>query len=208
MKAYILKRMAWTVAVVIGITMLTFFLLFVLPGDPAEMLAISKYGAQDATNEAIETIKIQEGLNRPIPVQYALWLSGVLTGDLGKSRLSDKPVWESIVCPASSHPGACLYKSSAVPLHGHILWDHCGCQAEYILGLPFHRRVADGNRHPQFLAWPDVDFNFRNLSQSAAHIRIWHLAAHHFARVDGRRFNGRYYGTPDPVHRDRNSVSG
>ncbi len=97
MKAYILNRIAWTVAVVIGVTMLTFFLLFVLPGDPAEMLAISKYGAQDATKEAIERIRVQEGLNRPIPVQYALWLSGVLTGDLGKSRLSGKPVWESIV---------------------------------------------------------------------------------------------------------------
>lgn len=97
MDVYILKRVAWTAAVVIGVTLLTFFMLFVLPGDPAEMLAISKYGAQDATREAIESIKIQEGLDRPIPVQYAVWLGGVLTGDLGKSRLSGKPVWEEIV---------------------------------------------------------------------------------------------------------------
>ncbi len=97
MGVYILKRVAWTAAVVIGVTLLTFFMLFVLPGDPAEMLAISKYGAQDATAEAIESIKIQEGLDRPIPVQYGVWLAGVLTGDLGKSRISGKPVWEEIV---------------------------------------------------------------------------------------------------------------
>jgi peptide/nickel transport system permease protein len=97
MELYILKRVAWTAAVVIGVTLLTFFMLFVLPGDPAEMLAISKYGAQDATQEAIEAIKTREGLDRPIPVQYAVWLGGVLTGDLGKSRLSGKPVWEEIV---------------------------------------------------------------------------------------------------------------
>jgi peptide/nickel transport system permease protein len=97
MELYILKRVAWTAAVVIGVTLLTFFMLFVLPGDPAEMLAISKYGAQDATQEAIEAIKTREGLDRPIAVQYAVWLGGVLTGDLGKSRLSGKPVWEEIV---------------------------------------------------------------------------------------------------------------
>jgi peptide/nickel transport system permease protein len=97
MELYIFKRVAWTAAVVIGVTLLTFFMLFVLPGDPAEMLAISKYGAQDATQEAIEAIKTREGLDRPIPVQYAVWLGGVLTGDLGKSRLSGKPVWEEIV---------------------------------------------------------------------------------------------------------------
>jgi peptide/nickel transport system permease protein len=96
MGAYILKRVAWTAAVVIGVTLLTFFMLFVLPGDPAEMLAISKYGALDATREAIEAVKIQEGLDRPIPVQYGVWLGRVLSGDLGKSRISGKPVWQEI----------------------------------------------------------------------------------------------------------------
>jgi peptide/nickel transport system permease protein len=132
---YILKRVAWTAAVIIGVTMLTFFMLFVLPGDPAEMLAISKYGAQDATREAIEAIKIQEGLDRPIFVQYGVWLGGVLTGDLGKSRISGKPVWDEIVArlPATLQlAGASLLLSLGIGMslgiiaavRRNTLWDY------------------------------------------------------------------------------------
>lgn len=132
---YILKRVAWTAAVIIGVTMLTFFLLFVLPGDPAEMLAISRYGAQDATREAIESIKIQEGLDKPILVQYGLWLGGVFTGDLGKSRISGKPVWDEIIArlPATLQlAGASLLLSLGIGMslgiiaavRRNTLWDY------------------------------------------------------------------------------------
>jgi peptide/nickel transport system permease protein len=96
MKEYLLKRMVSSLIAITGVSLLTFVLLFVLPGDPAEMLAISKYGARDATPEAIAHLIRQEGLDQPRGVQYAHWLKGVLGGDLGTSRISGKPVWQEI----------------------------------------------------------------------------------------------------------------
>ncbi|BBO81941.1 ABC transporter permease [Desulfosarcina ovata subsp. sediminis] len=96
MGEYLLKRTVSSVIAVTGVSLLTFLLLFVLPGDPAEMLAIAKYGARDATPEAIDHIIRQEGLDRPLGIQYARWLKEVLGGDLGKSRISGKPVWQEI----------------------------------------------------------------------------------------------------------------
>ena len=96
MDEYLLKRMVSSVIAITGVSLLTFFLLFVLPGDPAEMLAISKYGPRDATQAAIDHLIRQEGLDQPIVIQYARWLKGVVSGDMGTSRISGKPVWQEI----------------------------------------------------------------------------------------------------------------
>ncbi len=93
---YLIKRFFTSAVAVIGVTTLTFFILFVMPGDPAEMLAISKFGAADASQDAIDHIVLQEGLDQPIVVQYARWAAGVASGDLGKSRISGNPVWQEI----------------------------------------------------------------------------------------------------------------
>jgi peptide/nickel transport system permease protein len=96
MDEYLLKRMVSSVIAITGVSLLTFLLLFVLPGDPAEMLAISKYGPRDATQAAIDHLIRQEGLDQPIVIQYARWLKGVVSGDMGTSRISGKPVWREI----------------------------------------------------------------------------------------------------------------
>lgn len=93
---YLIKRFFTSAVAVIGITTLTFFMLFVMPGDPAEMLAISKFGAADVNQEAIDHIIRQEGLDQPMVVQYARWFAGVVSGDLGKSRISGNAVWQEI----------------------------------------------------------------------------------------------------------------
>jgi peptide/nickel transport system permease protein len=96
MDEYLLKRMVSSVIAITGVSLLTFLLLFVLPGDPAEMLAISKYGPRDATQAAIDHLIRQEGLDQPVVIQYARWLKGVVSGDMGTSRISGKPVWQEI----------------------------------------------------------------------------------------------------------------
>ncbi|WP_155310389.1 ABC transporter permease [Desulfosarcina ovata] len=96
MDEYLLKRMVSSVIAITGVSLLTFLLLFVLPGDPAEMLAIAKYGPRDATQAAIDHLIRQEGLDQPVVLQYARWLKGVLGGDMGISRISGKPVWQEI----------------------------------------------------------------------------------------------------------------
>lgn len=64
-----------------------FGLLAILPGDPAAII-----GGTEATPEQIEAIRQQLGLNRPLPVRYAEWLGGIVTGDLGVSGLDGRPI--------------------------------------------------------------------------------------------------------------------
>jgi peptide/nickel transport system permease protein len=61
------------------------------PGDPAAVIA-----GNSATNEDIAKIQVQLGLDRPIPVQYGIWMGNVFQGDLGFSYYLNKPVTELI----------------------------------------------------------------------------------------------------------------
>ncbi len=88
---YVLKRLYSTVPVLIGISLLLFFMLRMLPGDPAQVLA-----GQMATPEEIETIRQQLGLDRPIHVQYATFLSRLARLDLGRSARTQNPVTEEV----------------------------------------------------------------------------------------------------------------
>jgi peptide/nickel transport system permease protein/oligopeptide transport system permease protein len=88
---YLIKRLISTVPVLIGISLLLFFMLRMLPGDPAQVLA-----GQMATPEEIENIRHQLGLNRPIHVQYAVYLSHLVRFDLGRSTRTQNPVIDEI----------------------------------------------------------------------------------------------------------------
>ena len=91
MLQYIIKRLVSTIPVLIGISLLLFFMLRMLPGDPAQVLA-----GQMATQEDIELIRHQLGLDRPIHVQYAFFLSRLARFDLGRSARTQNPVTEEI----------------------------------------------------------------------------------------------------------------
>ncbi len=80
------RRIAASFAVLFGVSVLLFAATAVLPGDPA-----SRALGQDATPENLEAMRRQLGLDRPVPVQYADWLGGVLTGDLGTAT-TGRPV--------------------------------------------------------------------------------------------------------------------
>ena len=72
------------------ITFITFFLSFISPSDPAEIL-LSKRGAPPS-NEVLEKTRKEMGLDKPISVQYMNWAKGVLKGDLGKSFRTGKDI--------------------------------------------------------------------------------------------------------------------
>jgi peptide/nickel transport system permease protein len=91
MLQYVVKRLLSTIPVLFGISLLLFFMLRMLPGDPAQVLA-----GQMATPEEIENIRHQLGLDRPIHVQYAFFLSRLALFDLGRSARTQNPVTEEI----------------------------------------------------------------------------------------------------------------
>ena len=87
MTSYIAGRLAAVVPVLLGISVLVFALLRLTPGDPAVMIA----GPQ-ANREELEIVRRSLGLDKPIPVQYGLWLSRIVRGDLGRSSQVGAPV--------------------------------------------------------------------------------------------------------------------
>lgn len=112
MVQYVLKRLLSTFPVLIGISLLLFFMLRMLPGDPAQVLA-----GQMASREDIESIRQQLGLDKPIFVQYGLFLSRLVRFDLGRSARTQNPVireiWarlpNTILLAVSAITLACLF---------------------------------------------------------------------------------------------------
>ena len=83
----IIRRLIQTVVVILLVTLLTFFLLQAVPGDPAlSMLGI------EATQEQVQDLRRELWLDRPIIVQYVHWLSNTLHGDLGRSLVKNDKV--------------------------------------------------------------------------------------------------------------------
>lgn len=94
MNTYILKRILITVPLLLGITVITFSLIHLAPGDPVTGMIDPTLGNLDA--EAIVRERARLGLDKPLPVQYALWLGRVARGNLGYSLINRKPVSELV----------------------------------------------------------------------------------------------------------------
>ena len=78
--------------VAFGVSVLTFLMIHLIPGDAAQIML----GAADASPDKVEALRIRLGLDRPLIVQYALWIGHALTGDLGTSIWTGRPVLEEI----------------------------------------------------------------------------------------------------------------
>ncbi|MEC1180743.1 ABC transporter permease [Metasolibacillus meyeri] len=91
MALFILKRLAQVVPVILGVTLVVFLIMQMVPGDSAVILA-----GEGASEEMIEDLRESLGLNKPIYVQYFEYIKGVVQGDFGNSLKNGKPVLEEI----------------------------------------------------------------------------------------------------------------
>ena len=89
---YLTARLGHLLAVLFSVTLLTFMLVNVLPGDIAYDIA-----GLDASEEDVQAIREDLGLNRPVLLRYIEWLGGVVTGDWGHSYRTGEPVLEAIM---------------------------------------------------------------------------------------------------------------
>ncbi|WP_112313322.1 ABC transporter permease [Pseudogemmobacter bohemicus] len=87
MLAYILRRLVMSALILLGVSFITFVLLYVLPADPVRQIA-----GRSATPETVESIRRQLGLDQPFIVQYGRYLWNLLQGDLGRSYLQKTEV--------------------------------------------------------------------------------------------------------------------
>jgi len=88
---YIIRRLISTIPVLFGISLMLFFLLRALPGDPAQVIA-----GELATQKEVELIRHQLGLDQPVYVQYAKFLYRIVQLDLGVSTRTQHPVTKEI----------------------------------------------------------------------------------------------------------------
>jgi len=91
--AYLVRRFSLMVLTLFGISVIIFVLLRVVPGDIADIL-FDAAGFVNASEKA--QLEKELGLDKPIPVQYAAWIGGLLRGDLGYSYKSEKPALDEI----------------------------------------------------------------------------------------------------------------
>jgi len=87
MASFIAKRLLWGILVLVLVAIITFFLSRVVPADPAAFLA-----GQNASEETVERIRAEQGLDRPLIEQFGTYASGLLQGDLGQSIRTRRPV--------------------------------------------------------------------------------------------------------------------
>ena len=90
--AFIVRRLLLTIPVLLLVTLIVFSLLHLLPGDPATVIL-----GQEATQEAIDAMRLELGLNKPLVVQYFDWLGKILQGDFGRSLIDRTPVSKLIL---------------------------------------------------------------------------------------------------------------
>jgi len=94
MTKYIINRFLVSIPVLLGITLVTFALIHLAPGDPVTGMIDPTLG--DFSPELIARERTKLGLDQPLPVQYVLWLGRVVRGDLGYSLINRQPVSELI----------------------------------------------------------------------------------------------------------------
>lgn len=91
MISYITHRILYAIPISIGVTIFCFALVYMAPGDPLTRLL-----PDDASPEVIAMMKQAYGLDKPIPIQYLVWLGNALSGDLGTSIQTNRPVLNEV----------------------------------------------------------------------------------------------------------------
>jgi ABC-type dipeptide/oligopeptide/nickel transport system permease component len=116
MYAWLARRLLISIPVLLGITVLGFVFVRLAPGDPVRMMVNPEYMAGGA-EEYIAQRRAELGLDKPLPIQYAAWLSEVARGNLGYSFFDRRPVGDIIkerVIPTVELMGTALLLALAI----------------------------------------------------------------------------------------------
>ena len=96
MGAYLVRRLVTLPLLLLGISAVSFALLNLAPGDPAEIVLRQRNPGQLPSPAAVAAMRVELGLEAPLPAQYARWVSQALTGDMGRSYLTEQPVADQL----------------------------------------------------------------------------------------------------------------
>lgn len=88
---YIARRLAYIIPTLLIVAFLVFFLIHLIPGDPALIIL-----GENANPESVQALRESLGLDKSLPYQFVIWLSKIAKGDLGNSIFTKRPVIQSI----------------------------------------------------------------------------------------------------------------
>lgn len=92
MKSYFARRLLQLIPVLIGMSIVVFSIIHAIPGDPATVIL-----GDHATPEAVADLKAEMGLDKPVVTQYLTYVRDIVTGDLGTSLRTKKPILEEAI---------------------------------------------------------------------------------------------------------------
>ena len=135
MLAFILRRLAATVPVLIGVALIVFLMTRLAPGDPAAAMV-----GDNTSTENLHQVRTNLGLNEPLPLQFGRWSWKLLHGNLGESFFTKKPVVELIgqrIEPTIALAIVTLLVTVliAVPLGVIAAWRHGGWLDRVLMGF-------------------------------------------------------------------------
>lgn len=115
MTTYIIRRLVWAVVILLLLTLVVFFAMRLLPGDPL-LIFIAQSRLSNIGPEALAELRVEYGLDKPIIVQYITWAGNVFQGDLGKSVFFHESVGTLIArrLPITAHIGMAAFVIATV----------------------------------------------------------------------------------------------
>jgi peptide/nickel transport system permease protein len=173
MWGYLSRRLAASLAILIGITIVTFGLTFLIPADPVRMIA-----GRNATAQTVENIRQQLGLDRSVPEQYARYVIRLAQGDLGRSYVQKTQVSDLVL---SRLPATLLLMAGAI-FFELLIGIPAGIFAATRRGRPLDRWIMmfsfAGVSAPQFVVGLLLLYIFSNLLSlfpMGGYGTLWHL---------------------------------
>jgi peptide/nickel transport system permease protein len=88
---YLIRRLIYAIPIALAVGFVCFMLVQIAPGDPINAIV-----PPDAPQEVVEQVRRDYGLDKPLPIQFGIWLMKVVQGDLGRSLATGRPVWSDL----------------------------------------------------------------------------------------------------------------
>ncbi len=109
---YLIRRLIYAVPIALAVGFVCFMLVQIAPGDPINAIV-----PPDAPQDVVDQVRRDYGLDKPLPVQFGIWLLKVVQGDLGRSLATGRPVWSDL----QSAIGNTLMLATSASLLGFIM---------------------------------------------------------------------------------------
>lgn len=149
---YFIKRLLLLIPVVIGVSILVFLIMHVFSTDPTSIIL-----GQHASQEQIDALRQQLGLNDPLYVQYFKFIGGIITGDFGTSLITKSSVATEIFSRFPATIELAILSIIVASIVGINTWSYFSCKAKFDFRLSLYGDIFSWGIYAYILAWITID---------------------------------------------------